>query len=115
MDARLHDRHFRAVGISRWFWSNPENTTADMELQIASDDEITLPDWIGATSLTLAEIGAVACPACMKNGNKESGARMQTEEMAAALGTLKEKNVLQVSLEGKRLSMEIDLDAVAPE
>ena len=103
----------RAVGSSRWFWSNPENTT-DMELQLAPDEEITLPDWIGATSLSLAEIGAVACLACMKNGNKESAARMQTEEMAAALGTLKEKNVLQVSLEGKRLSMEIDLDAVAP-
>lgn len=85
-----------------------------MEMKLAYNAEITLPDWIGATSLTLAEIGAVACLACMINGNQESADRMQTEEMAAALRTLKDKNVLRVSAEGGHLSMEINLDAVAP-
>ncbi len=89
-------------------------STPTSHLKLAAANEITLPNWIGATSLTLAEIGAVACLACMKDGNKESAARMDTEEMSEALRTLKEKNVLQLSLEGKSLSMTIDLDVLAP-
>lgn len=87
-----------------------------ISLKIEDQDEITLPDWIGGTSLTLAEIGAIACFACLQNGSEvpEVSERIGTEEMARAMGSLKEKGVMKAQLVGSRLSVEIDLDAVSP-
>lgn len=87
-----------------------------LTLKIDDQDEISLPDWIGGTSLTLEEIGAIACFACLQNGSEvpEVSERIGTPEMAAAMGTLKEKGVLKATLNGNRVLLEIDLDAVMP-
>lgn len=88
----------------------------ELTLKIEDQSTIELPDWIGGTSLTLEEIGALACFACLQNGSKvpEVSERIGTPEIAAAMGTLKEKGVLKATLNGNRVSLEIDLDVVMP-
>ena len=88
----------------------------ELRLKIEDQNEIELPDWIGGTSLTLAEIGAVACLGCLRSGSEvpEVMERIGTPEMAEAMGSLKAKGVLQAFFDGARISVEIDLDAVLP-
>ncbi len=86
----------------------------NMGLELKQEDEISLPDWIGETSLTLAEIGAVVCLACAQKGN-QAAFRIGDENMAKACDTLKEKGVLIAEIKGKKLSIHLDLNVVAPE
>ncbi len=89
-----------------------------LELQIKDDNEICLPDWIAASKLTLAEIGAVACLACMETGSggyKELlTERLGSCEMKEAFEGLELKGVMSAKLVGNSLTMRLDLDAVAP-
>lgn len=92
---------------------------SDLTLQIKDEDEICLPDWIGSSSLSLTEIGAVACLACLETqggGHMELlSKRLTSLEFKAVLTSLQKKGVLKSSLNGNHLSMELDLDVVAPE
>ena len=87
-----------------------------MNLKIDDDNEISLPDWIGGTTLTLAEIGAVACLGCLQAGSEvpEVSERIETPEMTEAMQSLKAKGVIKIAINGNRVSMEIDLNAVTP-
>ena len=87
-----------------------------LKLKIDEQDEISLPDWIGGTSLTLAEIGAIACFGCLQNGSEvpEVSERIGTPEMTEAIKSLKDKGVIKMEINGNRVSMEIDLDVVLP-
>ena len=87
-----------------------------LNLKIDEQSAITLPDWIGGTSLTLAEIGAVACFACLQNGSEvpEVSERIGTPEMKEALESLRDKGVIKMQINGNRISIEIDLDVVLP-
>lgn len=92
-----------------------------MELHVCDENDITLPNWIGATSLTLEEIGAVAVLGCVQSGVsfKELDVRFQSPEMAAALASLKEKGVFKPTMQevgdGRVvLQLNVDLDVVAP-
>lgn len=62
-----------------------------LTLKPYNDEEITLPNWIGETSLTLAEIGAVVCLSCLKSGNTSDamGERMGAEETTGVLKNLR--------------------------
>lgn len=88
----------------------------EITLKLEDQNEIDLPDWIGGTSLTLAEIGAVACLGCLQSGSEvpEVRERIGTLEMAEAILSLKAKGVLTATINGNRVAMEIDLDAVLP-
>jgi hypothetical protein len=87
-----------------------------MNLKIEDQNEIELPDWIGGTSLTLSEIGAIACMGCIRNGSEvpEVMERLEKQEMVEALASLQAKGVLSLELTDNKLSVEIDLDAVLP-
>ena len=89
---------------------------SELTLKIEDQDEICLPDWIGGTSLTLAEIGVITCFACLQNGSEvlEVSERIDTPEMAEAIKSLKDKGVIKTEIDGNRVSMEIDLDVVMP-
>jgi hypothetical protein len=88
----------------------------ELRLKLEDQNEIDLPDWIGGTTLTLAEIGAVACLGCLQAGSEvpEVMERIGTLEMAEAMQSLKAKGVLSATMNGNRVTMEIDLDAVLP-
>jgi hypothetical protein len=85
-------------------------------LKLEDQNEIELPDWIGGTTLTLAEIGAVACLACLQAGSEvpEVMERIGTPEMAEAMQSLKAKGILSVTMNGDRVAMSLDLDAARP-
>lgn len=88
----------------------------DLNLRIDTEDEINLPNWLGETSLTLEEIGVVACLACMQTGNvsDEMGERMSAEDTIRVMGSLKVKGVMKSAMNGNTLSLQIDLNGVAP-
>lgn len=92
-----------------------------MELHLRNTDDIELPGWIGASKLTLSEIGAVAVLACLQNGDQSKGLaeRMTSPEMKDALAALKEKGVFNPSVVkdgGKtRITLGVELDVVAPD
>ena len=56
-----------------------------MELRpVTENTPAHLPDWIGETSLTLAEIGAVVCMACLPNARTDAVLkRMEGEAVTA--------------------------------
>lgn len=85
-------------------------------MTLDEQDEISLPCWIGGTSLTLEEIGAITCFACHQSGCEvpEVSERIGTPEMAVAIGTLQKKGLLKATLNGNRVLLEIDLAAVMP-
>ncbi|MFZ4776797.1 MAG: hypothetical protein ACOYM3_15610 [Terrimicrobiaceae bacterium] len=86
--------------------------SAEVELIIEDPDGITLPAWIIESNLTLAEIGAVFCMACIKSnpGGEALKKRMGSKAMASALMALQKKGVLAVRQEGERVSCRLDLD-----
>ncbi len=85
-----------------------------MKLQIHTDNEIALPDWLGSSSLTLSEIGAVVCLACVQCGNMKAFERMGNNEGKALIESLKAKGILSASLEAGVLKIDLDLDAAYP-
>jgi hypothetical protein len=89
---------------------------SDLYLIPEEQGAITLPDWIGGASLTLAEIGAIACFACLRNESEvpEVSERIGTPEMMEALQSLKDKGVIKISTTGNRVSVQIDLTPVMP-
>lgn len=90
-----------------------------LKLRLEPEDEIHLPDWIAATSLTLEEIGAVAVMACFETqagGYDELlAARLKTPEMTSALKQLESKGVFHMGISRGNVHMHLDLDVVAPE
>lgn len=92
---------------------------SELGLQIKSEDEICLPDWIAASSLSLSEIGAVACLACMPTWaggyQKEMLERIGSKEMDAAMCSLRDKGVFTGNISGKEIKLNVDLDVIAPE
>jgi hypothetical protein len=88
-----------------------------MNLKIDNQDEINLPNWIAQTSLTLAEIGAVVFVACMQNSpaTQEVFEKMGDPGMVEAMGSLKKKGVLLVSLQEKKLTLSLDIDVLRPQ
>lgn len=87
-----------------------------LHLKIEEQGVIELPDWIGGTSLTLAEIGAIACMACMQNGSEvpELAERVKSVEIGLEIVSLQEKGVLTAKRDGNRITLEINIDAVMP-
>ena len=92
-----------------------------MEMELGYDDDIvSLPDWLGASTLTISEIGAIFCVAC---GETDAGgypeawkARMDSKEVVDAMKSLKDRGVIKVSeLPDGGISVKIDLDVVAPQ
>jgi len=87
-----------------------------MEFFIKNNDEITLPGWIGGSSLTLQEIGAIVCLACLEtDGDSEAlGARFSSEEFSLCAKPLIERGIVKVSFnkEKSRMKMDIDLDEI---
>lgn len=78
-------------------------------------DEITLPAWVGRTSLSLSEIGAVCVLACMqKEGIHPMLERLESREMITASMALQEKGILKVSISGPKVEMLVCLDSVTP-
>ncbi len=88
-----------------------------MKFKIDDDGEITLPDWIGGSKLTLAEIGAVAVFACLTNNGDDTGLaeKISSPEMKKAIEGLKEKGVFKVTFADGEAKIEIDLDVVKNE
>lgn len=82
-----------------------------LELTLKNDDEITLPASIAGSSLTLAEIGAVAVLACLQNG-EEIPARINSDEMQDAMFSLKDKGVFRPSFADGKVIITVDLEAV---
>ena len=81
-------------------------------------NEITLPDWIGECSMTLAEIGAVACIASFKSNNSEGlHARLESKEMQDCIVSLRNRGVFDIKIneENKSLIIHCNLDPVTPE
>lgn len=86
-----------------------------LELNIKHDDEIVLPARIAQSKLTLAQIGAIACMACLENagGDLESMAdRLNSAEMQATMKELAELKVFTVGREGNTVTMRLDLGPV---
>ena len=88
-----------------------------MEFEFKNEDEITLPDWIGGSKLTLAEIGAVAVFACLTNNGDDTGLaeKISSSEMKKAVEGLKEKGVFKVTFADGEAKVEIDLDVAKNE
>ena len=90
-----------------------------LELRLKDEGEIVLPDWIAVCNLTLAEIGAVVCMATVptRAGGYEDllAIRMSSDETHAALTTLQQKGVLVAQKSEGKVSLNIELDVVAPE
>ena len=87
-----------------------------MELTLKDSDAIELPGWIGGSTLTLAEIGAVACFCCAEVAPDDDNLarRIASPEFKAAVDGLKAKGVFNTCLVDKTLTVQIDLDAVMP-
>ncbi len=85
-------------------------------LHLQDQGTILLPDWIGGSTLTLAEIGAIACFHSFQSASEvpEVAARISSPEMAEAIKSLGQKGILQLTQSGNRVSIEIDLDPTAP-
>lgn len=90
-----------------------------LNLNIENRGVIELPDWLGATSLTLSEVGAVAVLTCMQSQEgelpPEMNERFVCDDMLAAMMSLREKGVLDASVTDEGvIRMSVNLDAVAP-
>ena len=87
-----------------------------MNLKIDHEDTIELPNWIGGTSLSLAEIGAIACFACVQNkcAIPEVYERLNSEDFGEAVLSLKEQGIIHVELKEGNVSISLNLDAVIP-
>lgn len=77
------------------------------------DNQIVLPSWIGGTSLTISEIGAIACFASDWD-IPEVAARLKTPEMAAAMQSLRQQGIMKMEPYGNRVTVVIDLDVLLP-
>lgn len=88
-----------------------------LDLELKSTDSIELPDWISGSELSLAEIGAIVSFLCLiKNGEvTEVAQRMKSIEMTAAIASLKQKGILNAGIEGNKVIVDIDLEALIPE
>lgn len=88
-----------------------------MNLKIDNENEVTLPNWIAQTSLTLAEIGAVVFVACLQGSPapQEAFEKMGEPQMLEAIGSLKKMGVLLVSLQDNKLTLGLDLDVLRPQ
>ncbi len=86
-----------------------------LKLNIQEDGDVTLPGEVANSSLTLAEIGALVCFAALQTGEVElSPSRFGGDEMKQAVESLKTKGVIKASVEGRRVSIVIDLASVMP-
>lgn len=87
-------------------------------LQIKNEDEISLPSWIAATSLTLSEIGAIACLACAQTEGAHpelTSDRLSHPDMSDAIIALKEKGVFKVEATGpNKIKLIFNLNVIAP-
>jgi len=83
-----------------------------MTLYFKGADEITLPSGIAASGLTLAEIGAVTCLACLQHGAADNAAVFESEEMRAAMKLLLERKLFSVGLEDGVVKITVDLSVV---
>jgi hypothetical protein len=86
-----------------------------MKLNLQPDNLISLPDWIGATQLSLSEIGAVVCLACLGEGDEGTKRRIQTKEFQSAVKSLGRRGMIQpLRDDDGTVRIEIDLDVIAP-
>ena len=91
-----------------------------MEFRLSSDDEIVLPAWLHASTLSLEEIGAVVVLACLNEPQEEwihpfVEARLATEDFQRVAKILKEKDLLSGTRKGNRICVGIDLEKTKPE
>lgn len=90
-----------------------------MELELQNPNTIELPAWIGRSNLTLPEIGAIAVLACLQNGEKDLEDRMASPEFQKTAKSLSDREVFKASVKKVdghvRVTLEIDLDVVAPD
>lgn len=88
-----------------------------ISLTFFADDEVPLPAKIIESTLTLAQIGALACMQCLQKyaGNMDAvEPRLKSEEMAAAMRELVALRVFKVGKSGDAIQMEVDLSPVFP-
>jgi len=92
-----------------------KRTTKPLTLNVRSDDEITLPAWIGATNLSLAEIGALAVILCLGTEFGEgAGERLKSPEMMKAVVGLKDKGLMDLTFENGAWHVKLDLNSLDP-
>ena len=85
-----------------------------------SDDEIVLPAWLHASTLSLEEIGAVVVLACLAEPQEEwihpfVEARLAGADFKRVAKILNEKDLLSGARKGDRICVGIDLEKTKPE
>lgn len=88
-----------------------------MDLELRHPDEFTLPGSIATSTLTLAEIGAVAIFASIEvlGGDDALVKRLQSAELAEAAKGLKAKGVLKIVMNGNHANVTLDIDSIPHE
>lgn len=89
-----------------------------MNIQIKSEDEITLPDWISLTTLSFEEMGFIVLMSSLSHyPDSETLAKRFASEQASLIGiSLKEKGVIEVSEDSEGgVAINVNLNAVFPE
>lgn len=86
-----------------------------IELTMEDKHAVNLPGGLAASPLTLSEIGAIACMACLVTPQEnEDGiaARMKSPEMLRAMQSLRQRGLLKVVMDGKTVVMKFDLSSI---
>lgn len=85
-----------------------------IEFTVKPENEISMPAGLVGSPLTLAEIGAIFCLACLDSPKEQSGVstRMDSTEMADALKSLKEEGILTATLEGNTATLHLNLGVI---
>ena len=85
----------------------------ELNLRIENEREIILPENIVSSSLTLAEIGAVAAFIALEAGEIDlTSPRFASVEMAEAVTSLKAKGLLSASIVDRKVKINLNLENI---
>lgn len=88
----------------------------EIELSIKDENHIILPAGVATSDLSLSEIGAIACLACLQTQiekGTEMGARLESKEMIDALTALKLRGLFDVTVEEGKIVFHLNLESFA--
>lgn len=87
--------------------------TGSLNLAFRCENEIVLPAGLAESGLTLAEIGAITCLACLQQGAADDAAIFGTKEIQDAMKSLMAKNIFKPRFEDGAIKIDVDLTSVA--
>lgn len=82
-----------------------------LTLHTVGADEMVVPVDLLTSDLTLAEIGAVVCLLAlpMNSDSEALGARLFSPEIHQVLNRLKDRGILELTVEGKKIEIKLSL------